>query len=156
MATSSNTDSEHAQVVRDGVAAEHAAAAKTSMVDKLAEDANPPALPDDAPAMTPYLKLPYRARGEFMAKMAQVEKMAPEPKKAKDLNKQTEKGKVDLSEISGFYFLLAEIDELLRLVVADPAELDKWQTSHDDSEFVQLYNAYMRWSQAGEASSSGS
>lgn len=157
MATStSKTDtSGHAQAAREQAAGEHAAAAKASMVDQMADDANPPTLPDDAPAMTPYLKLPYRARGDFMAKMARVQDLAPEPKAAQSIAKKAEKGTVDLDQVSGYFYLLAEIDELLRLV-CDPAALDAWQAAHDDSEFVGLYNAYMRWSQAGEASSSGS
>lgn len=134
---------------------EHAAAARESMTDQLAADANPPTLPEGAPALTPYLKLPYRKRGEFMEKMAKVKELAPKPKTAKTTARKAAQGDIDLTEVSGFYYLLAEIDDLMHLV-ADPAELEAWQAGHDDNEFVELYNAYMKWSQAGEASSSAS
>ena len=123
-----------------------------SMIDELADDATPPALPDDAPDMTSYLKLPYRVRGDFMKKMKIIQEMAPSPETGK---KAAEEGTVDADQAGDYFYLLAEIEELLHLV-CDPAALAAWQAKHDDTEFVKLYNSYMRWSQAGEASSSDS
>lgn len=125
---------------------------QSSMVDELDADANPPTLPADAPTMTAYLKLPYRKRGDFMKKMKTIQDLAPTPKKS---GKKTDEGTVDVDQAADYFYLLAEIEELLHLV-CDPDELATWQTNHSDVDFVHLYNTYMRWSQAGEASSSDS
>lgn len=124
-----------------------------STVDELAADAQAPQLPPGAPAMTPYLKLPYRVRGDFMKKMAVIRDLAPSPKQVK--GRKSDEATVDPALAADYFYLLAEIEELLQ-IVCDPDGLTKWQGEHTDSELVELYNAYMRWSQAGEASSSAS
>lgn len=122
---------------------------ESSLVDDLADDANPAVLPEGAPRLTKYLQLKYRNRAEFMRKLETVRKAAPTPGKS---------GKVSVTpdKLADFYDMLADIDELMRLVAVDIAEFEAWQGKHDDGEFVELFNAYMRWSQAGEASSSAS
>lgn len=126
---------------------------QSSMVDELAADADNPQPPPDAPPMTPYLKLPYRVRGDFMKKMAVIRELAPSPKQTR--GRKTEDTTVDPALAADYFYLLAEIEELLQMV-CEPAALAKWQGNHTDSDLVDLYNVYMRWSQAGEASSSAS
>ena len=132
-----------------------------SLVDELADDATPAELPAGAPTMTPFMKLPYRARGDFMQKLDGVKAVVDKQQKAAKPKGKAKTGAsngevdVDLTQAGEFFYLLADIDELMRLV-CDPDELSAWQAQHTDQEFVGLWNVYMRWSQVGEASSSSS
>ena len=126
-----------------------------TIVDALNEDANPKEYPKGAPALWPYLKLPFRDRSKFFSiyrnlQAKQADLLAAERKRRK--GKLSDAQMLEAAE--GLYDLYAMMDDLMRVAAVDKDAYDEWVREHDDEDFANLFTVYVERSQPGEASSS--
>lgn len=121
---------------------------KQTATDALHADATPPSYPEGAPELIPFMKLGFRKRAAWLAKVGPVEdKVKAMP------DKGTAIGAAGAAEM---YELMAEMDDLLREVAADPDQYDAWVAANSDAAFGDLFTAYMARAQPGEARGSSS
>lgn len=126
-----------------------------TIIDALNEDANPKEYPKDAPALWPYLKLPFRDRAKFFSvyrvlQAKQSDLLAAERKRKR--GKITDAQMLEAAE--GVYDLYAMMDDLMRIAAVDKDAYDEWVREHNDDDFGHLFAVYVERSQPGEASSS--
>lgn len=128
-----------------------------TIIDALNEDVTPKEYPKDAPALWPYLKLPFRDRAKFFSvyrvlQAKQADLLATEKKRKR--GKLTDAQMLEAAE--GVYDLYAMMDDLMRIAAVDKDAYNDWVRDHNDDEFATLFAAYVERSQPGEASSSAS
>jgi hypothetical protein len=126
-----------------------------TIIDALHEDAAPREMPKDAPALWPYLKLPFRRRSKFFgvyralqAKQAELVAADKRRKRGKQTDDQM------FAQAEALYDLYALMDDLMEIAAVDTDAYHEWVESHSDEEFSALFSAYVERSQPGEASSS--
>lgn len=129
--------------------AQHAKPTSTeeSVVDALQRDVDPPAWPEGAPELRPYMRLPFERRADFL------EQLDPIWEKYRSL---PSKGSIGPKEAAAMYRTLAEIRDFLRPLATDEAAYDTWIEESSDNQFMGLFAAYFAGSQPGEAARSSS
>jgi hypothetical protein len=137
-----------------------------SVVDQMADDANPPEYPEGAPALIEYRYLyPRSKRGEFKRKLATFQESQTKLNAAKeaglfeqieqdDLTAEQQQARIMLAADADDMFAL--MDDLMRMCAANPDGYDAWARSVDDAGLAKVFEVFMQRSQPGEASSSTS
>lgn len=126
-------------------------------IDAIQQDAAPREYPKDAPALWPYLKLPFRKRAEFFRKFREMQAMEGDLAALEKKRKRSTKNQdVMLEQAAGLYDLLAIMDDMMRIAAVDLDEYGAWLDKHNDEQFQELFAAYVERSQPGEASGSAS
>lgn len=134
---------------------------KTTKLDAIADDAELPEYPEGAPLLQSYLKIrPRSKRAEFKRKFADVSEMQKEIDAIKASGALNEAGDNQAAKLRAWAQLddmYQQIDELLEMAAVNPAAYREWSdTTEDDTQLVAVFNAYMKRTQPGEASSSAS
>lgn len=138
-----------------------------SVVDALADDTNPPEMPEGAPELVPYLQIrPRSRRAEFKRKYAQfagAEKnlnalrdrlgLKPDQEGVLDEDVDPEERLKAWADMDDYIQLM---DELMEFAAVDPPAYRKWADEADDETLMGVFTVYCARSQPGEASSSTS
>lgn len=134
--------------------------AESSYVD--IAQAIPVEKPEGSPELVPLLQLPRRKRPDVLRRLkALTERQANLPttesgEAVLDPAALADPAKVSagLDTAAEMYELLADFEEMLEVVAADPDEFRKWAARVSDVALGQLAGYYMRTMQAGEAQAS--
>lgn len=138
---------------------------KSSAVDELADDANPPEYPDGAPLLKPYLQIrPRSQRAEFKRRYAEFADMQ---KRMQELQAEQQRLADDDSDdvspvrnaermrlwadMDDYY---QKMDDLMRLAAVNAEAYTEWSDEVDDGGLAEVFTVFARRSQPGEASSS--
>lgn len=141
--------------------------AEVSVVDQMADDANPPEYPEGTPALIEYRFLyPRSKRGEFKRLLATFRRSQEKLNTAKDgglfdevdkddeLTAEQQEARIELAADADDLFDL--MDRLMRMCAADPDVYDAWTRQVEDAVLTEVFSVFMARSQPGEASSSTS
>lgn len=126
--------------------------------DAMSADAAPREFPKDAPALVPYLRLPFRKRAKFFRGFGELqemqEKLSALDKKRKRAKNPSQETLIEQATL--LYELYGSMDDLMRVAAVDTEKYEEWVETHSDDEFQDLFSIYVERSQPGEASSSAS
>lgn len=137
---------------------------KPSVVDELADDANPPEYPEGAPLLKPFLQIrPRSRRAEFkrgyakfegaQKRMAELQSSAALMGDGEDTTERTAERMRIWAEMDDYYQLM---DDLMALAAVNPDAYREWSDEAGDETLAAVFTVYARRSQPGEASSSAS
>lgn len=138
-------------------------AEKPSVIDAMADDADPGVYPPGAPLLKSWLHIrPRSKRAAFKRKFGEFNDMRDVVNKAQKAAARTESAaaagkdvQTDLLNLSAqaddMYQLM---DDLMRMAAVKEDHYAKWSDDVEDAELVATFNVFMKRSQPGEASSS--
>lgn len=137
------------------------AAAKPSIVDEMAEEAE---APEEYPPGTPEFLVPLAIRprsrrAEFKRRYALVLDKYEKMREFKDVIEAEESPPPpeQMRIMAELDDVLQSIDDTLRLAAVDEAKYTEWSDSlEDDDQLMQVFHVFQKRSQPGEASSSTS
>lgn len=140
---------------------------EASLLDDMADDANPPEYPEGTPELRPILAIrPRSRRAEFKARYADLvalqQKMTALRKITGPLGENADaENNVHADRAEAMYRLWSQSDlmyeivtDLLVLAAVDPDVMAKWADEADDETLATAFAAYQHRAQPGEASSS--
>ncbi len=142
---------------------------ESSLLDDMADDANPPEYPEGTPELYPIPAIrPRSRRAEFKSRYADLVKLqrqmdahrkivGPLGEDADDDAQESPERAEAMYRLWSQSDLMYEIvTDLMVLAAVDPDQMSKWADAADDAELAAAFAAYQHRAQPGEASSSAS